>query len=176
MTYCEALAQYHLSPESRFLNANYDESGVTRRRHIKISNIVHIGKEAHDWERQAAVGLMQECQFDYGISPDDVVAKVRELIAEFGERPVAKAMQLSNAEMQKLLSSAANSKTLRLRRQIAGCLNRARVLCSSLRNSQINELRRLQGLMEEMGLRETARKLCMDPSNLRRKLKRLSNF
>ena len=175
-SYSEALAQYHLSPESKFLNADYDENGVTRRRHIKIANIVHIGKEAHDWERQAAVGLMQDCQFDYGISPDDIAAKVRALVDAFGERQAMKALQLSKCQMHKLLSNAHDSKTLRLRQQVAEYIDHARAFCGSLRDSQVGELFGLRRMIEEIGLRETARRLCIDPSNLRRKLKRLSNF
>ncbi len=43
-TYREALAQYHLHPEMKFLDADYTERGPTRRRHIHVAAIHLIGK------------------------------------------------------------------------------------------------------------------------------------
>lgn len=55
-SYAEALAQYHLHPESKFLNGDYFDRGTTQRRHIHAAGIRHIGKESNDWERQAMLG------------------------------------------------------------------------------------------------------------------------
>jgi hypothetical protein len=46
-TYRMALAQYHLSPESKFLNGEPYHRGLTRRRHVEAVSIDHIGKEAN---------------------------------------------------------------------------------------------------------------------------------
>jgi len=46
-TYAEALAQYHLSPESKFANARYFDRGPTDRRHVVASNLRLIGKEGN---------------------------------------------------------------------------------------------------------------------------------
>lgn len=46
-TYAEVLCQYHLSPESKFANADYFEHGRTERRHVVATGIVLIGKEAN---------------------------------------------------------------------------------------------------------------------------------
>ncbi|MGE0621622.1 MAG: hypothetical protein AB7I04_01860 [Pseudomonadales bacterium] len=46
-TYSELLAQYHLSPESKFENGQYLDSGKTGRRHLVAVNLVLIGKEAN---------------------------------------------------------------------------------------------------------------------------------
>jgi hypothetical protein len=42
----EALVQYHLRPEAKFLNGDFRHRGRTERRHIVASQIIHIGKEA----------------------------------------------------------------------------------------------------------------------------------
>ena len=46
-TYAEGLAQYHLSPESKFDNGQFLNSGRTGRRHVLAIGIVQIGKEAN---------------------------------------------------------------------------------------------------------------------------------
>ena len=56
MTYAEALAQYHFRPEAKFLNGDYWTAGVTERRHVVATQIVHIGKEANKWEEQYFLG------------------------------------------------------------------------------------------------------------------------
>ena len=56
-TYREVLAQYHLRPESKFLNGDYLDRGLTRRRHVEVESIRHIGKEANRWEEQFYLGV-----------------------------------------------------------------------------------------------------------------------
>ena len=51
-TYSDVLAAYHLSPENKFLNADYFDIGATVRRHVFATEVMHIGKEAHDWENR----------------------------------------------------------------------------------------------------------------------------
>ena len=46
-TYAEVLAQYHLSPESKFENGQFLDRGRTERRHIVATEFVLIGKEAN---------------------------------------------------------------------------------------------------------------------------------
>jgi hypothetical protein len=45
MTYAEALAQYHLRPEAKFLNGDFFDRGRTERRHVVASQIIHIGRK-----------------------------------------------------------------------------------------------------------------------------------
>ncbi|MGI4949208.1 MAG: hypothetical protein ACRYHC_11065 [Janthinobacterium lividum] len=65
-TFAEALAQYHLSPEPKFLNARHTDRGTTVRRHVRMTSTRHIGKESHDWERQATFGLNLDSEVSYG--------------------------------------------------------------------------------------------------------------
>lgn len=69
-TYAEALSTYHLSPESKFLNGDYFDKGMTKRRHVQVCNFEHIGKETHDWERQAATGWDEEAKISYARVPE----------------------------------------------------------------------------------------------------------
>ena len=46
-TYQEALAQYHLSCEGKFANAEFRDCGRTMRRHVVATQLVLIGKEAN---------------------------------------------------------------------------------------------------------------------------------
>lgn len=46
-TYAEALGQYHLSPEDKFLNGQFLDRGRTERRHVIATEFVLIGKEAN---------------------------------------------------------------------------------------------------------------------------------
>lgn len=68
-TYRGALAQYHLYPESKFLNGRRLDRGLTERRHVKISirDIHYIGKEANELEEQIFLGFDPEAQPDYGM-------------------------------------------------------------------------------------------------------------
>ena len=46
-TYADALAQYHLSPEDKFANGRFLDSGRTERRHVVATGCELIGKEAN---------------------------------------------------------------------------------------------------------------------------------
>ena len=46
-TYAEMLAQYHVSPESKFENGQFLDHGRTGRRHVVGTEVVLIGKEAN---------------------------------------------------------------------------------------------------------------------------------
>ncbi|WBQ14213.1 hypothetical protein L2D00_05895 [Hyphomonadaceae bacterium BL14] len=46
-TYADALATYHLSPESKFENGDRWDAGETVRRHVQADHVILIGKEAN---------------------------------------------------------------------------------------------------------------------------------
>src|SRR5262245_40232359 len=69
-TYRSVLAQYHLSPESKFLNGEPFDSGPTQRRHVVVAAIHHIGKEANKWEEQHYLGFDEGEQIEYGSGPE----------------------------------------------------------------------------------------------------------
>jgi hypothetical protein len=71
-TYRQALRQYHLHPESKFENGEPFDTGLTRRRHVQLNAVRHIGKEANKWEKQFHLGFDEDDQIDYGTSPAGV--------------------------------------------------------------------------------------------------------
>ena len=83
-TYREALAQYHLYPENKFLNGQYRDSGPTQRRHVKIeiTDLHYIGKEANELEEQVFLGFDPETQPEYGMEAE-AYAKLLETVQEF---------------------------------------------------------------------------------------------
>lgn len=171
-SYAEALAQYHIQPESKFLNADYGDHGTTIRRHVEMTATHHIGKESHNWERQAIIGLSLDSEIAYGVSTDDLPEKLRSFIAEFGERTAAKALDISTAQLRALVSNPPNPRSESLARKIVSRLPAALRLCTGLSHDRQAELHWLREVVDRDGLREAARRLGTDPSNLRRKLAR----
>jgi hypothetical protein len=171
-SYAEALAQYHLHPESKFLGGDYCDRGTTRRRHIRVAGVRHIGKESNDWERQAVLGLAADAELDYGLSDDgnaQLLADCAALAASMGKAGAAKALGISTSRLRTLLNgkACANRATAQL---LAARLSVALQGCEKLSKERREELQRLNGLVQLRGLRETARQLGVDPSNLRRRL------
>ncbi len=70
--YRQALRQYHLHPESKFENGEPFDIGPTRRRHVEVTAVRHIGKEANKWEEQFHLGFDEDEQMDYGTPPAGV--------------------------------------------------------------------------------------------------------
>lgn len=175
-TYADALAQYHISPESKFLNADYLDRGTTRRRHIRMASALHIGKEAHDWERQAVLGATDASVFTYGVSTVDIAAKVQSLIEQFGERTAAKSLAVPRERLRALAADEDRIRNPQDVQSIAGRLQSALRLCAKLQGDRAAERQRIRDAIERDGLRSTARRLGIDPSNLRRKLRQSESF
>jgi len=170
-TYGEALAQYHLHPEAKFLNGDYCDRGTTGRRHIRVSAVRHIGKESNEWERQAMLGLDAEADPDYGLSDDSRAQLKRDLIAlvaAMGKARAAAAVGISSGRLRTVLDSGAIDSaalpTLAVRLPVA------KRLCEELSMERQKELQRLRQWVQAKGLRAAARELGIDPSNLRRRL------
>lgn len=97
-SYHDALAQYHLHPEAKFVGGDYTESGTLERRHIIAAYVEHIGKEANRWEEQFHLGEDPQAQIVYGQSERQqrrLERQVREAIRRRGVRRVAKESGLS---------------------------------------------------------------------------------
>ncbi len=170
-TYADALAQYHISPESKFLNADYLDKGTTQRRHVRMASVLHIGKEAHDWERQAMIGLDADSEIAYGVSTASLSEKLRDFIGQFGETKAAKSLTISRAQLVSLTSESQFQGSVKLAASVAMRLPVARNQCAKFHREQTSELARVRMAVERDGLRETARQLGIDHSNLRRLLR-----
>jgi hypothetical protein len=105
VTYAEALAQYHLRPESKFLNGDFFDRGRTERRHVIAVQILHIGKEANKWEEQYFLGEDEEAEIEYGASDGAtrLDAAIRDLCDKVGERAAAGASGISRTALRRAL-------------------------------------------------------------------------
>lgn len=171
-TYREALAQYHLHPESKFLNGDFVDRGTTRRRHIRACAIRYIGKEANEIERQQMLGADSALDPEYGMSADGIAnlkAALAELVALMGKAGAAKALSIPPGRLASILSK----RVLVDGTGVSSISARMPVELDKARSGAFAhdaELDRMRRMIHDFGLRETARQLGVDPSNLRRKL------
>jgi len=104
--YRTVLAQYHLSPESKFLNAKPFDAGPTQRRHVVVAAVHHIEKEANKWEEQHYLGFDEGEQIEYGMAPGGLV-QILELLrttaSNIGQRRLAAHLQISRRTLAKML-------------------------------------------------------------------------
>ena len=118
-SYAEALAQYHLRPESKFLNGDFCDRGRTERRHVIATQILHIGKEANKWEEQHFLGEDEEAEIEYGAAEDEVSlnAKINDLCSAVGERMSAEKIGISRTALRRAmkLGIAKMSRSMRVR-------------------------------------------------------------
>jgi DNA-binding phage protein len=106
-TYAEALSDYHLHPESKFLNGDYTDRGPTFRRHVRAVGVRYIGKEANRWEQQFYLGLDPEAQIEYGCAPDaaeQALAAIRDAVISFGQRSLARTSDVAREQIRAILS------------------------------------------------------------------------
>jgi hypothetical protein len=112
-TYREALAQYHVHPETKFLNGRPYDRGVTQPRHVRISSsadIRHIGKEANKWEEQFYLGFDVDAQIDYGIEPEaqeKLLIELRRVAKAHPRQVVADAIGISVRGLYAILTGTA---------------------------------------------------------------------
>lgn len=173
-SYADALAQYHTQPESKFLNGKPFDRGTTLRRHVEMTETNHIGKESHDWERQAMIGLTAGSEIGYGIAAGErreLVKKLHELMAECGERKAATMLGISASRLKGFGNAEQLRDNNRLAGAIAAKLPAALVLRAKLSHTKQAEIQGLRVAIARDGLRLTARRIGKDAANLRRMLR-----
>lgn len=173
-SYAEALAQYHLHPESKFRGGDYLDRGTTKRRHIRANGFCHIGKEANDWERQAILGMDANARPDYGFSDECIVEFRRELttlVGVLGVGATAKALGIVPRQLHSIIltNSVTDETTVR---KIVIRLPIAKDQAERRSHGRAREFEHLVETVKARGLRGAARHLGTDPSNLRRRLSR----
>ncbi len=167
-SYREALAQYHLHPESKFHNGDHTDRGFTRRRHIRATITEHIGKEANRWEEQLHLGLDLEAQTEYGSAPDDHERILEILVRagqKFGQPALATAAGVSLSEVSAVL--------LRKRTPTAATLAKLYRAVSRLEREASEEAEHVQEVLDAvrrscrlLGVRQFARQAGIDGANL----------
>lgn len=172
-SFADALSSYHLHPESKFLNGDYLDRGTTRRRHVCVATVQHIGKEANDWERQAVLGIRADAQPTYGVgsaNPEFIANELQPMIARWGASRCARAFSISAATLRSLMTSPAGASG-RTCQQVAARMHIAKRLFERLEENRRTEIDELRQAVRLNGLRPTARLLGRDASNLRRTLR-----
>ncbi len=109
-TYRRALAQYHLHPEAKFLDADHTDRGLTQRRHIRVTAVTLIGKEANRWEEQFYLGMSPEAQNEYGMAADEqaqLMGHLHQVARTCGQRAMAKAAKVSLRQLSAILQGKA---------------------------------------------------------------------
>jgi transcriptional regulator with XRE-family HTH domain len=172
-SYHEALAQYHLHPESKFHNGAYADRGFTRRRHIRATVTEYIGKEANRWEEQLHLGLDLEAQTEYGLSPEGrgrALEAARRVAHTHGQRKMAATACVSLSELSAVL--------LGKRYPSRSTLTKMCMAVSRLQRAESEEAEQTFCVLEEVrrrckgpGLCHFARRAGVDPANLNRVLK-----
>jgi transcriptional regulator with XRE-family HTH domain len=84
--------------------------------------VEYIGKESNRWEEQYHLGLDERADIPYGPdpgAPSAHVAELKSLVDEFGERTVARQINVSRNTLRRILSSGNQSPSRRMLRQIA---------------------------------------------------------
>lgn len=165
-TYVDAVAQYHLHPETKFLNGDYMDFGVTQRRHINVTSIHNIGKEANKWEEQFFTGFDKDAQIEYGISEKqkiEMLETVLQAIKIYGVKPMADISKLSQRHVLNMFKGKTNLSENTLLKLYSA----SKTLENT--NNKENELRELiRNTIKEKGvsIRKIARMAEIDPSNL----------
>jgi hypothetical protein len=165
-SYADVLALYPLHPESKFLNGDFFDRGVTRRRHIRAIGVRLIGKEANRLEEQFFTGIDEDAQPDYGAPPEDLDAKiaaVRNAVAMHGLAAIAREARVPIGRARRALTGAPPLSTigalaLAARRLDAAASERDRA------NAELVDWVRAQVSAE--GLAAFARRIGTDPKNL----------
>jgi hypothetical protein len=168
-TYQQALAQYHLHPEDKFLNGDFLDRGTTIRRHVRVTEIEYIGKESNKWEDQYYFGFDADEEIHYGTKPTDagsLLKAIRAIVDAQGLRTTALQFRVSRSKLSKLLEN-----------ELAGCttafLQRISRIVVTI-NSKLNQENRQNAALTKLanaeirkiGLAEFARRLGFNSSNL----------
>jgi hypothetical protein len=106
-----SITQYHLRPESKFLNGDFCDHGRTERRHVVATQILHIGKEANKWEEQYFLGEDEDAEIEYGVDQSNASldAAIRELCETAGERVSAEKLGISRTALRRALKRGVGS-------------------------------------------------------------------
>jgi hypothetical protein len=111
LTYSQVLSRYHIHPEDKFENADYDDRGTTIRRHIRVHGIEHIGKESNRWEDRWHLGSDADSKVSYGSSPENLKRTkkaIQSAVRLFGVRRVAAKAGMSPAGISGFTRGKAN--------------------------------------------------------------------
>lgn len=163
-TYADVLRHYHLHPEAKYRGADPMDRGIVAPRHIRVTYVVHIGKEANRWEEQLYLGEVINEQIKY--------VDERKLLGTFllqaksdSVRDIARAADLSPREVATILLGHRKPSRRTLVRLSAG-ITQLDLESRERSERQLQLLETARQKISEIGLREFARTIRVDPANL----------
>ena len=144
----QALAQYHLRSETKFLNGEYCDRGRTERRHVLATQLMHIGKEANKWEERYFLGADEEAEIEYDLAEaaEVINERIHSVCRELGQREAARQLGISRAALRRALKigvhKLSGSMLLRLQRSEKVALEPARRTRATLSVRRLTQPRR----------------------------------
>ena len=174
-TYANALKRYPYKQESKFLNGEAYQRGVTEPRHVIASEIHYIGKEADRWEEDFLIGLGYEPMTKFGSHPGaaaQVYTEIRMAARIHGKKPVADATGLARSLVDTICAGGF------VRTKVPHDRIQAALQGLAFDRSRRDRERRAeiemweQTIEAEGGLRIAAKKLGVDPSNMAKAIAR----
>ena len=165
-TYHDALPQYHIHSESKFLNAAFLDKGYTERRHINVKSICYIGKEANKWEEQFFTGYNPDSQIEYGIcdkQKNEMLEFIIKSIKSYGIKAIA-----DNSTLSERYISEINNKNANLSEKTLHKLYSAGKKLEKLNQNNQELVSKINKIIKEksLSIRSLAKSLNIDSSNL----------
>jgi len=170
-TYKDVLGSYHLRPEQKFLNGNFQDKGITVRRHVKPIEIRQIGKESNRWQERPLLNSNKAAEIDYGVSNEsqtELINLVREVCEIVGQRELSKEIGISRQTLSKIMQGQLRP----IPPELAALVTKAAVTIRSRANTENAKIAILISALDTeiqiIGLSEFASRLKIDPSNLQK--------
>ncbi len=166
-TYREALSDYHLHAEAKFLNAEPFDRGRTIRQPVKATAVELIGKEANRWEEQFYLGEDEDAQVSYGLLPssDNFHERLGRFINRIGLSRVARVAGVSRPSLTRLVKLKLVP-TKRIRERLEEAFVILDGIGAKERAQKEAALERLRKRVAERGLGQVADELELDRGNL----------
>lgn len=168
-TYADALFNYPYKQESKFLNGEAFQRGVTRPRHVIAVGVHYTGKEADRWEEDFLIGLGHEPMTKFGSHPKaavEVYTEIRMAVRVHGAKPVSDATGLARTTIDKVCDGQFVRTKVSHESIKAGLQHLALDLSRRNRERRLKLERWERAIEEAGGIRAAAKKLGMDFSNL----------
>ena len=169
-TYRESLAQYHLYPETKFLNGRHRDRGPTERRHIKISfsDVHYIGKETNELDEQVFLGFDPEAQPEYGMEREayaKLLSDVQQATKAYKLGAISTISGISTRYLRKICSGTANV-SVEILQRITSVIPDLQAAHTERGTQERQLLDWARAEADRIGLRELAGLLDADPANL----------
>jgi len=151
------------------LGAEYADSGLTGRRQILALDQEYIGKEAHNWEQQVALGSDPEMQTRFGMPADALERRRRAILKAckpFGVRELAREAGLAASAVSDFVNGRGRPSP-EMFSKLAAAVPRVVTAHAEEEMRRSALLAQVRELCDREGILSLARRAQVDPANLR---------